>query len=98
MSGYEGSARDSLLNHNNMMFSTVDNDNDNWPNYHCAREWEYGWWYNACWFALLNGQYTNKSDTSVRSISWNGWKRKQLAKTEMKIRPSRIYKKKKNRG
>ena len=80
------------------MFSTVDNDNDNWPNYHCAREWQCGWWYNACWFALLNGQYTNKSDTSVRSISWNEWKRKQLAKTEMKIRPSRIYKKKKNRG
>lgn len=96
INGFEGSARDSLFNHNNMMFSTADDDNDNAPDHHCAREWHSGWWYNACWFALLNGQYTNKSDIYERSISWNGWKQKQLAKTEMKIRPSRIYKSSKN--
>lgn len=91
--GAEGSARDSLINHNRMKFSTIDSDNDNYPGYHCAKEWQCGWWFNGCFNSLLNGEYTNKSlkDFSLPSISWNTWKKKQLAKTEMKIRPSRQY-------
>ncbi|XP_033754642.1 fibrinogen-like protein 1 [Pecten maximus] len=90
-SHYEGSAQDSLEMHKGMKFSTPDQDNDNWNNYHCAREWSSGWWYNNCWSALLNGQYHNRSDVKFRGITWNNWKHEQLARTEMKIRPSRLY-------
>lgn len=92
--GFEGSARDSLINHNRMKFSTIDNDNDNYPGYHCAKEWQCGWWFNGCFTGLLNGEYSNKSlrDPAVLpSIAWNSWKKKQLAKTELKIRPSKQY-------
>lgn len=89
--GFKGSARDSLINHNNMKFSTVDKDNDNYHNYSCAREWQCGWWFNACYVTILNGKYTNDSNPADKTISWNEWKGKQLAKTEMKIRPSRTY-------
>lgn len=96
--GFKGSARDSLLHHNNMKFSTVDSDNDKYPNYSCAREWQCGWWFNACYYTILNGKYSNISNPSDRTIAWNEWKPKQLAKTEMKIRPSRTYKNHKRRG
>lgn len=88
---FEGSAKDGLQKHNEMMFSTADRDNDGWQDYNCAREWEAGWWFNNCWFVILNGPYYNKSSIRYRGISWNEWKHEQLAKTEMKIRPSRLY-------
>lgn len=88
---FEGSAKDGLLKHNGMMFSTSDHDNDGWEDYNCAQEWEAGWWFNNCWFVILNGPYYNQSSIRYRGISWNEWKHEQLAKTEMKIRPSRMY-------
>lgn len=89
-SHFEGSAHDSLSTHNGVRFSTPDSDNDNWRDYHCAREWQAGWWYNNCWSGFLNGLYQNRSDVRYRSIAWNEWKEEQLARTEMKIRPSRL--------
>ncbi|KAL8574588.1 hypothetical protein ACOMHN_061588 [Nucella lapillus] len=85
--GYSGSAQDSLYRHNHMAFSTPDRDNDGRREAHCAAEWEAGWWFNNCWFALLNGAYHNRSDVAYRGIAWNHWKREQLRKSEMKIRP-----------
>nr|KAG5703448.1 hypothetical protein BaRGS_022497 [Batillaria attramentaria] len=87
LTGYTGSAQDSLYRHNHMFFSTPDRDNDGRREAHCAAEWEAGWWFNNCWFALLNGAYHNRSDVQYRGIAWNHWKREQLRKTEMKIRP-----------
>ena len=87
VTGYSGSAQDSLYRHNRMSFSTPDSDNDGRREAHCAAEWEAGWWFNNCWFALLNGAYHNRSDVDYRGIAWNHWKREQLRKTEMKIRP-----------
>lgn len=84
---YKGSAKDSFGKHNGLMFSTPDNDNDKWSQYHCAKEWEAGWWFTNCWFTILNGPYYNKSNVSYRGISWNEWKHEQLRRTEMKIRP-----------
>lgn len=88
---FEGSVRDGLKKHNGVVFSTPDQDNDNYPNYHCAREWHAGWWYDNCWFVLLNGRYYNTSMVDNRGIAWNDWKPFQLRRTEMKIRPSRLY-------
>lgn len=87
VTGFSGSAHDSLYRHNHMAFSTPDRDNDGRREAHCASEWEAGWWFNNCWFALLNGAYHNRSDVAYRGIAWNHWKREQLRKTEMKIRP-----------
>ncbi|KAK3086207.1 hypothetical protein FSP39_015207 [Pinctada imbricata] len=88
---YEGSIRNGLAKHNGMMFSTPDQDNDKWPNYHCGREWQAGWWFNNCWFAFLNGPYYNNTRIQYRGISWNDWKPEQLARTKMMIRPSRLH-------
>ncbi|KAL3859865.1 hypothetical protein ACJMK2_010054 [Sinanodonta woodiana] len=88
---FEGSAKDGLEKHNLKQFSTTDNDNDSWPNYNCAREWEAGWWFANCWFSFLTGQYHNSSNAKYRGISWNDWKQEQLARAEMKIRPSRLH-------
>ncbi|XP_067651297.1 techylectin-5B-like [Haliotis asinina] len=85
---HAGSVKDSLYRHNRMMFSTYDQDNDARHEAHCAREWEGGWWYNNCWFALLNGPHHNRSNVPWRGMAWNHWKREQLARSEMKIRPS----------
>ncbi|KAL8566311.1 hypothetical protein ACOMHN_050429 [Nucella lapillus] len=87
ISGHSGSAQDSLYRHNRMAFSTPDRDNDGRGESHCAAEWESGWWFNNCWFVLLNGAYHNRSDVAYRGIAWNHWKREQLRKTEMKMRP-----------
>ena len=88
---FEGSARDALKKHNRAMFSTADRDNDGYDGYNCAKEWEAGWWFQNCWFAFLTGPYYNVSNVRYRGISWNEWKHEQLAKVEMKIRPSRTH-------
>ncbi|GAB1597851.1 techylectin-5B-like [Argonauta hians] len=87
---YKGSAKDSFSKHNGLLFSTSDKDNDKMSQYHCAKEWEAGWWFTNCWFAILNGPYYEKSNVSYRGISWNEWKHEQLKKTEMKIQPLKL--------
>ncbi|GFR93896.1 fibrinogen-like protein 1 [Elysia marginata] len=87
ISGYSGSAQDSMHKHNQKKFSTPDRDNDSRKEASCAQEWEAGWWFDNCWFALLNGPYHNRSDVTWRGLAWNYWKREQLRASEMKIRP-----------
>ncbi|BFZ12542.1 hypothetical protein BsWGS_15581 [Bradybaena similaris] len=87
ISGYTGSAHDAMQRHNHRMFSTPDRDNDVRREANCAHEWEAGWWFDHCWYALLNGPYQNRSDVSWRGLAWNSWKREQLKASEMKIRP-----------
>ena len=54
ISGYSGTARDSLAYHNLMKFSTKDNDNDiNSGN--CATIYTGAWWYKGCQWSNLNG-------------------------------------------
>ena len=43
ISGFSGTAGDSLIYHNTMKFSTKDKDNDNWER-NCASEVGGGWW------------------------------------------------------
>jgi hypothetical protein len=88
VSGYSGSAKDSLQKHHNKKFSTRDRDNDGRRDASCAHEWEAGWWFDNCWFALLNGPYHNRSDVSWRGLAWNHWKREQLMASEMKFKPA----------
>merc|ERR1711962_1492283 len=76
-------------------FSTKDQDNDKHGG-HCAQSWgKGGWWYNACHYSNLNGQYGSRGSSGDDKIFWRYWQRsdgswrgsESLKKTEMKIRP-----------
>ena len=61
VSGYSGNAgyEISLNYHNGMKFTTLDQDNDNWP-YNCASQNSRGgFWYNACHYVNPNGEYNS---------------------------------------
>ncbi|XP_063411544.1 microfibril-associated glycoprotein 4-like [Mytilus trossulus] len=77
--GYSGNAGDSLMisgkhNHNGMMFSTIDRDNDKSPD-NCAKRFKGAWWYHACHKANLNGAYLGGQIPSYADgIIWYTWK------------------------
>lgn len=91
VSGYSGTAGDSLSSHNEMKFSTYDQDNDMAYDVHCAQEYKGGWWYNHCFSSNLNGAYlsqNNSSTSDCQSVVWYHWKHSctPLRRTVMMIR------------
>ncbi|XP_059911253.1 tenascin isoform X1 [Gadus macrocephalus] len=87
LSGFTGTAGDSMKYHNGRPFSTHDQDPD--PlGIHCARAYMGGWWYKNCYKANLNGLYGVGSNN--QGVVWIDWKGKDssLPSTEMKIRPA----------
>ncbi|GAA6097830.1 tenascin [Tachysurus ichikawai] len=86
VSGYSGTAGDSMRYHNGCPFST--NDKDPSSNVvQCAKKYMGGWWYKNCYKANLNGVYaTFSKDQGVVWIDWKG-KDISLPFTEMKLRP-----------
>nr|XP_046181269.1 tenascin-X-like isoform X1 [Oncorhynchus gorbuscha]XP_046181270.1 tenascin-X-like isoform X1 [Oncorhynchus gorbuscha] len=87
VSGYIGTAGDSMSYHNGRMFSTRDRDPAPFIT-RCAMSYRGGWWYKNCHQANLNGLY----DTSVnhQGLIWTAWKGKDYSVpfTEMKLRPT----------
>ena len=87
VSGYCGTAGDSLTYHNLMKFSTKDNDNDlDGGNHNCAISYTGAWWYASCHLSNLNGKYGD--DIYGKGINWSTWKGFQysLPFTEIKVR------------
>ncbi|XP_030214580.1 tenascin isoform X1 [Gadus morhua] len=87
LSGFTGTAGDSMKYHNGRPFSTNDRDPD--PlGIHCARAYMGGWWYKNCYKTNLNGLYGVSSNN--QGVVWIDWKGKDssLPSTEMKIRPA----------
>ncbi|XP_052080666.1 microfibril-associated glycoprotein 4-like [Mytilus californianus] len=88
--GYSGNAGDSLShpgdqNHNGMMFSTTDRDNDRSTG-DCATKYKGAWWYNACHMANLNGEYLGgQYSTGANGIVWWKWKGYQYSLKSTKI-------------
>ena len=82
VSGYSGTAGDSLDYHNGMKFTTKDQDNDD-DSRNCAVVRHGAWWYNYCSFSSLNGDYHTSGTTGVW---WDHWKRESLKFSEMKFR------------
>ncbi|XP_024123086.1 tenascin isoform X2 [Oryzias melastigma] len=87
VSGYTGTAGNSMKLHSGRPFSTRDKDPDRLEN-HCAKLYMGGWWYKNCYRANLNGLYG--SHTKNQGIVWIDWKGKDssIPFTEMKFRPS----------
>ena len=68
VTGYSGTAGDSLEYHNGMQFSTKDRDNDQ-AAWDCAKSSQGGWWYKACQFSNLNGLYLN-GQSNPQGVRW----------------------------
>ncbi|XP_061572618.1 uncharacterized protein tnxba [Cololabis saira] len=89
VSGYTGTAGDSMRYHNGRPFSTRDKDPAS-LGIHCAKAYMGGWWYKNCYKTNLNGLYgTNIDNQGVVWIDWKG-KDSSIPFTEMKFRPSRF--------
>ncbi|XP_050960206.1 tenascin [Labeo rohita] len=87
VSGYSGTAGDSLTYHNGRPFSTRDRDPQPFIT-RCAMSYRGGWWYKNCHEANLNGLYNTK--TNHQGVIWTEWKGKDFSIpfTEMKFRPA----------
>jgi ficolin len=85
----KGDAGDSLSYHNNMRFSTKDQDNDV-NSGSCAQRYNGAWWYQSCHRSNLNGAYLRgHHPTPDQGVIWSSFRGKyySLKRTEMKIRP-----------
>lgn len=68
-----------------MKFTTYDSDIDQHTTSNCAVSFIGAWWYNACHYSNLNGQYGTNDD---RGIIWNFWRGsyRSMVKTKMMMR------------
>ena len=85
VSGYVGgNAGEQFLYHNNMKFTTYDQDNDLYSAGNCAY-WGYGaWWHKDCVLTNLNGQYDRyNQNTEGKHFKWQP---NRLTFSEMKVR------------
>ena len=67
VSGYSGTAGDSMTYHHLSKFSTKDNENDDWSG-NCAIQRYGAWWYRGCAYANLNSIYGD--GRSSQGIYW----------------------------
>ena len=92
VSGYSGTAGDSLAYQNRQKFSTPDQDNDAGPG-SCASTFG-PWWHNYCHRSSLNGHYyatgLNYARGHALGVIWSTWRGffYSLKFTEMKLRES----------
>ena len=86
---YSGTAGNALGKNNGMSFSTRDWDKDNLSGSSCAQELRGAWWYEACGWSNLNGQYLGKA-FSWKGMHWYTWKNNHLSlkRSVMMVRPS----------
>ncbi|EDV98376.1 GH23081 [Drosophila grimshawi] len=85
---FSGDAGDEMRDHAGQKFSTRDRDNDASEN-HCAEKYMGAWWYKACHFTHLTGQYND--NTFGRGIIWLYFTSayESLKRVQMLIRPRR---------
>ena len=89
VTGYSGTAGESMYYINGRRFSTKDKDNDGAPgNCADASNRAGAWWFNSCTWSNLNGLYYDSVVYNANSVSWYNWKNGfySLKFSEMKIR------------
>ncbi|GIY03325.1 techylectin-5A [Caerostris darwini] len=88
ISGYSGTAGDSMSNHDRENFSTQDSG------YYCAVNRRSGWWFHNCLNANLNGIYRNGKYTASYQdgMEWEsfGGSYNSMVSSEIKIRPAQF--------
>ncbi|KAL6100259.1 uncharacterized protein ACO6RY_01905 [Pungitius sinensis] len=87
VSGYSGTAGDSLSYHSQRIFSTKDRDLAPFIT-RCALSYRGGWWYKNCHEANLNGAYG--TDLNQQGVIWTTWRGTEFSVpfAEMKMRPA----------
>ncbi|XP_025102261.1 ficolin-1-like isoform X2 [Pomacea canaliculata] len=89
VSGYSGTAGDSMEYQNTLSFTTNDRDNDKYPD-NCAAVFHGAWWYNDCHTSHLNGLYKVDGAVGYDAIIWyyvhNDWR--SFTFSEMKLKPA----------
>lgn len=88
VSGYSGTAGDSLTGHSGYQFSTYDADHDV-TSANCAISYHGAWWYSACHTSNLNGYYYNGSHaTYADGMNWYYWLGyyESVSRTRMMVR------------
>ncbi|XP_061176991.1 angiopoietin-2-like [Saccostrea echinata] len=91
LSGYSGTAGDSLKNHNGSHFSTKDQDNER-SSRNCATQYHGAWWYWDCLNSNLNGVYAQSPVSNWNHPVWQHWRSNTaLQKTMMMIRHTKLY-------
>ncbi|XP_062604960.1 ficolin-1-like [Saccostrea cucullata] len=86
VSGYSGTAGDSLDRHNERKFTTKDQDNDRRGG-NCAVDRHGAWWYDDCYDSNLNGEYGQSGVSGWIYPVWRKWREKEaLKQTQMMIR------------
>ncbi|CAN9508841.1 unnamed protein product [Ophioblennius macclurei] len=76
VSGFkDGGAGDSLSDHDGMMFSTFNKDQDNSTS-NCAERFIGAWWYNSCYSSNPTGvyQWGTCLERFCRGVVWSHWK------------------------
>ncbi|XP_018432476.1 PREDICTED: tenascin [Nanorana parkeri] len=86
VSGYTGTAGDSMTYHDGRSFSTYDKDNDSAIT-NCALSYKGAFWYKNCHRVNLMGRYNDNSHS--QGINWFHWKGHEysIQFAEMKLRP-----------
>ncbi|XP_071953647.1 fibrinogen-like protein A [Antedon mediterranea] len=87
ISGYTGTAGDSLASHNGKQFTTYDRDNDK-SSRNCAETFKGGWWYENCHYSNLNGLYLIPGTANYTGINWRYFhnNKNSLKKTVMMVK------------
>nr|KAG5693357.1 hypothetical protein BaRGS_017650 [Batillaria attramentaria] len=70
ISGYRGTAGDSLKSHDAHVFTTYDRDNDSNGDGNCAVMRHGAWWYYYCYDSNLNGRYKRSAQTEYDGVIW----------------------------
>jgi len=90
VTGFEGTAGDSMLYSDGMAFSARDKDQDGSAETNCAARFMGGWWYNKCHETNLLGKYYSKGHHKSYGdgINWKSWRGYYYSfkKVEMKIK------------
>ncbi|XP_051860076.1 fibroleukin-like isoform X1 [Drosophila albomicans] len=87
LGSYEGDLGDALPYNIGQKFTTIDSDNDKWPEGNCAIYYSSGGWYDRCANSNLFGKFFHSEVENKQGIWWYRWKGyKTLRAVKMMIR------------
>ncbi|XP_064102241.1 ficolin-1-like [Macrobrachium nipponense] len=87
-----GNAGDALKNHDNMLFSTPDRDNDTHKSRNCAAKYGSGFWFLNCYFTSPTNPLLSK-EKNENGINWNTFNsaKTTLKNVTFKVKPAMCY-------